>query len=176
MHISKLKKYYFIEKYNVHKFNKLDRDISLIWRSKHIENDIRGIEKTAIFCKKHKREFYISNNFKLAIKLNVNGVYISAKNRNMRHNNFIFKKKFKIIGSIHNCRELTFKKNQRVQEIFLAPIFKNKVKFALGLYKTKTLFELFRGDKVALGGISKSNLKLLRLNKYSGFAAINYFS
>ena len=58
----------------------------------------------------------------------------------------------------------------------MSPIFKYKSRSALGLYKTKLIFDLFRGKKIALGGINKNNLKLLYLNKYSGFAGIDYFS
>ena len=85
MHISKLKKYYFINEFNFSKLIKLDRDISLIWRSKHIEKDKISIIQAAKFCKKYKRKFFISNDFKLAVKLNINGVYISAYNKNLRH-------------------------------------------------------------------------------------------
>ena len=176
MHISKLKKYYFINEFNFSKLIKLDRDISLIWRSKHIEKDKINIVKTANFCRKHKRKFFISNNFKLAIKLNINGVYISAYNKDLRHNNYNFKTNFMIIGSAHNCYEVVLKKMQGVEEIFASPIFKHKKRTPLGLYKTKIVFDVFRGKKIALGGVNEKNLKLLKLNKYSGFAGIDYFS
>jgi len=176
MHISKLKKYYFIDDFNSSKLIKLDRDICLIWRSKYIENNEKNILKTAKFCRKYKRKFFISNDFKLALKLNVNGVYISAHNRDLRHNNYRLKSNFKIIGSAHNYYELLIKKMQNVQEIFMSPIFKYKTKPALGLYKTKVIFDIYDGDKIALGGINKKNIKLLNFNKYSGFAGINYFS
>ena len=58
----------------------------------------------------------------------------------------------------------------------MSPIFKYKTKPALGLYKTKVIFDIYDGDKIALGGINKKNIKLLNFNKYSGFAGINYFS
>jgi len=176
MHISKLKKYYFINEFNFSKLIKLDRDISLIWRSKHIEKDKISIIQAAKFCKKYKRKFFVSNDFKLAVKLNINGVYISAYNKNLRHNNYKFKSNFKIIGSAHNYCEIVIKKMQNVEEIFMSPIFKYKSRSALGLHKTKLIFDLFKGQKIALGGINKNNLKLLNLNKYTGFAGIDYFS
>ena len=108
--------------------------------------------------------------------MNINGVYISAYNKNLRHNNYKFKFNFKIIGSAHNYCEIVIKKMQNVEEIFMSPIFKHKKRTPLGLYKTKIVFDVFRGKKIALGGVNEKNLKLLKLNKYSGFAAIDYFT
>ena len=54
MHISKLKKYYFIDEFNFSKLIKLDRDISLIWRSKHIEKDKINIVQKLVFARNIK--------------------------------------------------------------------------------------------------------------------------
>ena len=75
-------------------------------------------------CKKKKLKFYLSNNLKLAIKLKLDGVYISAFNKNFRGNCYLLKKQFNIIGSAHNHLELSIKKKQNVKEIFFSPIFK----------------------------------------------------
>ena len=61
-----------------------------------------------------------------AIKLKLNGAYISAHNRNYRFNNYKLKKNFRIIGSAHNLIELNIKKQQNIKEIFISPIFKHK--------------------------------------------------
>lgn len=175
MHTYKLKKYHFIDSFNLTKFVNLNRDISLIWRSKYAEEDINNIIKIANYCRKYKRKFYLANNFKLAIKLNLDGVYISANNKSIRHNSYILKKKFKILGSAHNQYEIDNKKNQKVKELFLSPIFKKKGVMPIGLYKIKNLFDLFSGPKIALGGINKKNIRLLKLSKFNGFAAIEYF-
>ena len=154
---------------------KLDKNISLIWRSKYKVKDKLEIIKTAKFCKKNKFNFFLSNNIQLAINLKLKGVYISASNRKIFSNYKNLSKNFKIIGSAHNLKEIQIKKLQNVEELFLAPIFKKKSNNALGLYKLKHLFESFKKDKIALGGINNKNVKLLRLINFNGFAGINYF-
>ena len=176
MHTRKLNKYYFIDNYNYTKLKSLSRDISLIWRSKDGQIDHDLINKIAIFCKKRKVKFFLANNFKLAIKLNLDGVYISAHNNNFRSNCFMLKKKFKIIGSAHNLYEIEIKKKQKVKEIFLSPVFKKKTNNPLGLYSLNSLFKAFAGKKIALGGVNSQNLKLLKLKNFDGFAGIEFFS
>ena len=154
---------------------KLEKNISLIWRNKSKVNDKIEIIKTSEFCKKNNFDFYISNNIRLAIKLKLKGVYISANNYKLVYNyNGLFKD-FKIIGSAHNLKEIRIKKNQNVEELFFAPVFKKKTNQALGIYKLKHLFDSFKKDKIALGGINKKNVKLLKLVNFSGFAGISYF-
>tara|TARA_B100001540_G_C15385635_1_gene452101 strand:+ start:81 stop:545 length:465 start_codon:yes stop_codon:yes gene_type:complete len=153
----------------------MKRNICLIWRSKYNEEKNVEVIKTANFCKKNNIKFYLANNFKLAIKLDLDGVYISAFNNSLRHNNYLLKKKFKILGSAHNQFEINCKKNQRIKELFISPIFKKKNRSPLGLFKVQNLIQLFKGPKIALGGVNKTNIKLLKLTKFRGFAAIKYF-
>ena len=73
----------------------MKRNICLIWRSKYNEEKNVEVIKTANFCKKNNIKFYLANNFKLAIKLDLDGVYISAFNNSLRHNNYLLKKSLK---------------------------------------------------------------------------------
>ena len=58
---------------------------------------------------------------------------------------------------------------------FLCPLFKTKKSNRyLGLYQYNRLANLTRLPIIALGGINQSNLKLLRITKSKGFAAINF--
>ena len=84
------------------------------------------------------------------------------------------KKKFKIVGSAHNLKQIRIKETQKVKKIFLSSLFK-KNKNYLGINKFKSLTKLTKKDTVALGGISKNNLKKLKLVKCIGFAGISYF-
>ena len=85
----------------------------------------------------------------MAIKLKLKGVYISANNYKLVYNyNGLFKD-FKIIGSAHNLKEIRIKKNQNVEELFFAPVFK-KTNQALGIYKLKHLFDSFKKIKLLL--------------------------
>tara|TARA_Y100001935_G_scaffold248619_1_gene246040 strand:+ start:50 stop:580 length:531 start_codon:yes stop_codon:yes gene_type:complete len=175
MHILNYKKYYFIDKFDYTKLKNLNRDICLIWRSKQNQNNVDLIDKIARFCKQKKIKFFLANNFKLAIRLKLDGVYISAHNKDLRCNCYPTTNKFKILGSAHNIYEIQIKKKQKVDELFFSPIFKDNKRKALGLYRLKNMLGLFDGEKIALGGINHINIKLLNLSKFSGFAGIKYF-
>ncbi len=95
-------------------------------------------------------------------------------NKDLRHLSYKLKKKFLIIGSAHNLKEIRIKENQKVKEIFLSSIFK-KEKNYLGLYKFKLLSKLSKKRIIALGGINKINLKRINLLNIHGFSGISYF-
>ena len=126
MHINNLKKYYFINKFDYTHLINLNKNISFIWRNKDKETPINTLIKLLDFCKKNHRSFYISNNVKLAERINADGVYISSTNRNLNLRTSKFKKKFKILGSAHNLYEIRIKELQNIEEIFLSPLFKEK--------------------------------------------------
>ena len=126
------------------------------------------------YCKQKRIKFYLSNNIKLAIKLGLDGAYIPSFNHSFDHLNYSFKKNFEIIGSAHNLKQIKIKEIQKVQKIFLSSLFK-KNKNYLGINKFKLLSQLTRKKIVALGGISKTNLKKLGLLNTSDFAGISYF-
>ena len=175
MHISNLKKYYFIDDFNPIHLKDLDKNISLIWRSKNNKDNLKTIYKLANFCRKNKRNLILSNNVKLALKLKLNGAYISARNKDYRFNSYKFRKNFKLIGSAHNIIEINVKKAQKIDEIFISPIFKYKNKSPLGIHRIRYFFEDNSYKKIALGGINKKNINLLSLIKFSGFAGISLF-
>ena len=126
------------------------------------------------YCNQRRIKFYLSNNIKLAIKLGLDGAYIPSFNHSFEHLNYSLKRNFKIIGSAHNLKQIKIKEIQKVQKIFLSSLFK-KNKNYLGINKFKLLSKLTRKKVVALGGISKTNLKKLRLLNTSDFAGISYF-
>ena len=53
----------------------------------------------------------------------------------------ICKKNFKILGSAHNISELNIKKVQRINGIFISPVFKKKTNQALGIYRANYLIK-----------------------------------
>ncbi len=71
--------------------------------------------------------------------------------------------------------ELKIKKQQRIKELFLSPIFKKKQNSPIGLYRSNWLFSSYEGSVIALGGINTKNVKLIKLRKFSGFAGIKFF-
>ena len=116
----------------------------------------------------------MSNNVKLAIKLNLDGVYLPSFNKSFDHLAYSFKKKFIILGSTHSLQELNIKKLQAVKFFFISSLFK-KNKNYLGIYKFK-FFENFTKKKlVALGGINEKNIKKLGLLDIYGYAGISFF-
>ena len=170
-----MNKYYFINNFDTNIINKQDSKTIIIYRnytSKKIDETL--ILKIKNYCKKKLLKFYISNDVKLAIKLNLDGAYIPSFNKNYSHLSFSYKKNFKIIGSAHNFKEIKIKELQKVKKIFLSSLFK-KNKNYLGINKFKLLSNLTKKRIVALGGISKNNLKKLKLLNNPDFAGISYF-
>ena len=168
-------KYYFINKFDTNIINNQDKQTTIIYRnynSKILDQDL--ILKIKTYCKSRKIKFYLSNHIKLAIKLDLDGAYIPSFNKSTKHLAFSFKKKFKIIGSAHNIKEIKIKETQNVNKIFLSSIFK-KNKNYLGINRFKLISNLTRKKVVALGGISKKNLNKLKLLNNSEFAGISFF-
>ena len=170
-----MRKYYFINKFDTNNINKQDKQTIIIYRnyaSKVLDETL--ILKIKKYCKRRAIKFYLSNNIKLAIKHNLDGVYIPAFNKSFKHLAYSYKKNFKIIGSAHNLKEIRIKENQKADMIVLSSIFKKNKNF-LGLNKFKLISNLTRKKIIALGGISEFNLKKLNLINHSGFAGISFF-
>ena len=159
----------------MHNINKQNEKTVIIYRNYSISKiDEDLILKIKKHCKKRKIKFYLSNNIKLAIKLNLDGAYIPSFNRNVNHLAYSIKKSFDLIGSAHNLKEIRIKEKQGVKKIFLSSLFKKNKNF-LGINKFKILSKMTNIDVVALGGISKSNSKKLNFLDQSDFAGISYF-
>ena len=175
MHINLINKYYFINNFDTNIIDKQDKQTTVIYRnynSKIMDQDL--ILKIKKYCKLRKIKFYLSNNIKLAIKLDLDGAYIPSFNKSTKHLAYSLKKKFKIIGSAHNIKEIKTKEIQKVNSIFVSSLFKRNKNY-LGVNKFKLISNLTKKKVVALGGISKDNLNKLRLLNNSEFAGISFF-
>ena len=135
---------------------------------------MKEIIKIKNYCKNKGIKLFLSNNIKLSIKLNLNGAYIPSYNKSFKHLSYLFKKEFELIGSAHNLKEIRIKELQQVKSIFLSSVFK-KNKNYLGINKFKIKTKLTKRKIIALGGVSKENLKKLKLLKCDGFSGISYF-
>ena len=175
MHNFNLKKYYFINKFDKNHLEKLDNKISIIYRNYNTPNRESLIIKIKKLCKKKGVCFYLANDIKLAIKLNLDGVYLPSFNKNLLINCIKLKNDFRVIGSAHNIKELNIKLNQGCDEIFLSPVFKIKNNY-LGLYGLIKIKKFNPKKTIALGGINEKNIKLLKMFNLYGFAAIKYFN
>ena len=175
MHINKMRKYYFINKFDTNNIDKQDKQTTIIYRNYSTKTtDQTVILKIKRYCKKKLIKFYLSNNIKLAIKLDLDGAYIPAFNQSLKHLAYSYKKNFKIVGSAHNLKEIRIKENQNVAKIFLSSLFKKNKNF-LGINKFKLLSKLTKKNIVILGGISNKNKKKLSLLENCDFAGISYF-
>ncbi len=85
------------------------------------------------------------------------------------------KKRFKILGSAHNLKEIKIKELQNVEEIFLSPLFKEKTNKQLNIYKYLKLRKTTKMRDISLGGINSKNIKKLKMTRPFGFAGISYF-
>ena len=170
-----MRKYYFINKFDTNNIDKQDKQTTIIYRNYSTKTtDQTVILKIKRYCKKKLIKFYLSNNIKLAIKLDLDGAYIPAFNQSLKHLAYSYKKNFKIVGSAHNLKEIRIKENQNVKKIFLSSLFKKNKNF-LGINRFKLLSMLTKKDIVVLGGISKKNKKKLSLLNQFDFAGISYF-
>ena len=176
MHFKHLNKYYFINSLDTNNLKKQDKQTTIIYRNYTSSKiDIDKLLKLKNFLRKRGNKFLIANNFKLALKLRLDGVYLPSFNKGFNHLAYSTFTNFIILGSAHTIKEIRIKEFQKVQGIFLSSLFK-KNKNYLGLYRFKILKNYTKKKIVALGGISKNNLKKIKLiNKVSSFAGISYF-
>ena len=110
----------------------------------------------------------------MAINLNLDGAYIPSFSKSFNHLNYSYKKNFNIVGSAHNLKEMKTKELQKTKKIFLSSLFK-KNKNYLGINKFKIISKYTKQKVVALGGISKKNIKKIKLLSNQDFAGISYF-
>ena len=174
MHINNFKKFYFIDEFDKDHLKNLNKNTALIYRNYKVKHKEKLINEIKKFCKTKKINFYLSNNVKLAIKLDLDGVYIPSFNSSFKHLNYNFKKKFVIAGSAHNLKEIKIKEKQMVKKIFLSSLFKKNNNY-LGINKFKVISKYTKKKVVALGGISKKNIRKLKLLSNQQFAGISYF-
>ena len=174
MHNKILNRYYFINKFDQSHIDKLDKETTVIFRNYNQIIDKGLILRLKNYCKKKGNKFLLSNNFKMAINLNLDGVYVPSFNKDTKHLSYSFKKNFIILGSAHNACQIRTKELQGVKGIFLSSVFKKNKNF-LGIYRFKLLSRLSKKPIIALGGLSINNLKKLNLINCLGFAGISFF-
>jgi len=175
MHYQVPTKYYFINSLDTNLIHKQDQSTAIIYRN--YNDDIVQRElilKIKKICKKRSIKFFLANNVKLAINLDLDGAYIPSFNKNFSHLNYSFKKNFLLIGSAHNLKEIRVKELQKVRAIFISSLFKRNKNY-LGVNRFKLISNLTKKRVVALGGISKKNLKIIKLLSINYFGGISFF-
>jgi len=174
MHIF-FKKYFFINKFDTKILDYQDNRTIIIYRNYKSDNiDLTSILKLKNYCKFKRLKFLISNNFQLALKLNLDGAYIPSFNKSLKHLSFSIKKNFMIVGSAHNLKQLRIKEKQNISSIVISSLFK-KNKNYLGIYRFNNLKKLTQKKIICLGGINKFNIKKIKFTDCDAFAGISYF-
>ena len=175
MHTKLLNKYYFINTFDTNNLEKQDKATIIIYRNYiSLKKNINKIIRLKNFLKKKGNKFYLANDFKLALKLGLDGVYLPSFNKKFNHLSYTKMKNFSVIGSAHNLKEIKIKELQKVETIFISSLFKKNKNF-LGLNKFKILNRYTKNEVVALGGISKKNIKKIKLLNITGIGGISYF-
>tara|TARA_B100001057_G_scaffold74588_1_gene69125 strand:- start:30 stop:572 length:543 start_codon:yes stop_codon:yes gene_type:complete len=167
--------YYLTDKFDSKEINKLDKKTIIIYRNyKENFRNLNLLKEFKNFCKKRKLKLILSNNFKLALNLKLDGAYIPSFNKSLSHLNYSLYENFITIGSAHNIKEIRIKEKQKVDHIVLSSLFK-KNKNYLGLYRFKILKNLTKKNVIVLGGVTKNNKKQIKLVNCNSFAGISYF-
>lgn len=177
MHVNRSNLYTFIDDFNENKIMNLSAKCNIIIRNYNKKFDLETISKIKKICKKKGLKLFLSNNPKLAIQANLDGVYIPSFNKSLNLNNFRNKKKnFIILGSAHNISEIKFKEKQGVNLIFLSPLFLTKnYQNNLGVVKFNLMSKITNKSLIALGGIRRNNLNKLKMIDAIGFSGITFF-
>ena len=84
---------------------KIRNKFFIIYRNVKNIDKINELLKFRQICKLKAIKFYVANNYKLAILLNSDGMYISSFNRDLKCLNYK-RLNFEIIGSAHDFREI----------------------------------------------------------------------
>ena len=175
MHDQLPKIFCFINDYEKNYIKRLPKNTAIIYRNYNKVINKDKITKIKSLCKKDNRKFFLANNVKIAIQLNLDGVYIPSFNKDLKINYFT-KKKFETIGSAHNILQIRQKERQRVSCIFLSPIFSTKKSNNfLGIHKFNNLTNYTKKKIICLGGIKKNNLNKIKLINAYGFSSVSLF-
>ena len=166
-------KYYFINKFDTNLIDKQTNDTILIYRN-YSNFNLENILKIKKYAKKKNLKFLLANNTKLALNLRLSGVYLPSFNKKTNHLAYTKPKDFLIIGSAHNLKEIRVKELQGVKILFISSLFK-KNKNYLGINRFKLFSKLTKIKIIALGGISKRNIKKINLLNCDGIAGISFF-
>ena len=165
----------FIDHYHSQIFKNNNTNIGVIYRNYNDPKREKELIKVAKACKQKGYKLFVSNDYKLAIKVKADGIYIPSFNKTKRFLN-VEKKNFIIIGSAHNQKEIHEKIEQKCIAIFLSPTFYvEKSKNYLGICKFNLLSFSNKVNIMALGGINQNNIKKLKLLKIKGFGGIRVF-
>ena len=176
MMLSKKKYYLIIENTKDINLNKIKKNnkFNIIYRNLKKKELLFDLLKFRNLCKLKRIGLFIANDYKLAILLKSDGVYISAYNKSF-YSLTLKKLNFEIIGSAHNNYDINHKIKQGCSRIIISKLFKVNYdphsKF-LGVCKFNNLLKLNK-NLIPLGGIKMNNLNMLKIIKAKSFVIMS---
>ena len=176
MHYNKFEFFTYVDSLNQENILNLNKKVHVIFRNYKKKFQNHELMNFVNFCKRKNIKVYLSNDIKKAKNLGFDGVYIPSFNKLPLDYKIGIKNDFTILGSAHNIDEILIKKKQKIDIIFICPLFKNeKNKSHLGVIRFNLISKYFKRKVMALGGINNKNISLLKLLNINGYAAISYF-
>jgi thiamine-phosphate diphosphorylase len=149
----------------------------LQFRSKNLSvveySEIAG--KIYGLCKTYRVKFIINDYKNLELNLYCDGVQLTSENlRNIEIKNI--NKKYIIIGSCHNIKEIEICNNSRVNLVVISPILNTSKKNGIGWKKFKKLASFSKYPVFGLGGLDYNvDINNVKKNGGIGIAASSYF-
>ena len=175
MHKYLPKFFIFLDEYNSEIFKNKNINIGIVYRNYKDRKRESQLIKIAEACKRNRYQLFVSNDVKLAHKVKADGIYVPSFNKVKNFSN-LEKKNLVILGSAHNQKEIHRKIVQNCSAVFLSPLFYvKKSKDFLGLHQFNYLSYKNKTNILALGGISKNNIRKLKLLYTKGFGGIRIF-
>ena len=154
---------------------KIHNKFNIIYRIKHLKDNINDLKKFRNQCRLTHTNFYIANDIKLATLLKADGVYLSSSNKSLKILD-LKKLNFDIIGSAHNIKEIALKKKQGCSFIILSKLFLvdyDKSSSFYGITKFNKFITNVSKKLIPLGGIKASNLNSLKIINSEGFTMLS---
>ena len=147
---------------------------SIIYRNRKNSDNINDLLRFRKTCKLKSIRFYVANNFKLAVILKTDGIYLSSYNNSLK---FLSLKnsKFTIIGSAHNLREIANKIKQGCETILMSKLFVVDYNINapyLGIVKFNNFLKINK-NLIPLGGIKQNNFNTLKIINAEGIALMS---
>ena len=158
---------------NIKKF----RDIGVIYKQENNKSvDIFDCYILKNICKKYHIPFFVSDDFKLANKLDANGVFLTSHYKRPV-NNFILKKNFKILGAVHCQLEYSLRARQQCDTVVFSPLFYNEkysLNKILGVVKFNLITLNWQKKISAMGGVKYENVKKIQITNCNSISFIKF--
>ena len=170
--------YLFIE--NTSQLNptqiKIRNKFNIIYRNNNNNREnLTNLKKFKNLCTKSGVKFFIANKAIDMIKVNADGLYISAHNKNLNLAKFK-NSKYQLIGAAHNIKEINLKIRQGCKKLIFSRLFKtsykNKQTF-YGVIKFNNICRLTNLSLIPLGGIELKKLNSLNNLASNSFAVLS---